>query len=307
MDNVCHTLVGAALGEAGLKHRTRFGAAALMISANLPDVDVLVFLTNTPSVAFRRGWTHGILAQLLLPVLLSGLFWLVGRRRSPGGDPSPPVHFGWLLVLSYIGVYSHVFLDYLNNYGVRLLSPLDWRWFYGDAVFIVDPVLWLALGLGVWLARRRQSLLPATVALAFATVYIAGMLISARVASTIVESRWTEMHGSPPQALMVGPRIWPPFSRDVIIDAGDRYEWGVFTWPSSIALDEKPVPKNEDRPEVQAARQAREVQPFLVWSRFPFWTLEPVAGGTRVTVADLRFMGRGALFTASTVVRGQTP
>ena len=54
MDNVCHTLVGAALGRAGLAQRTRFGAAALMISANIPDLDVLVFATNTIAVSFRR-------------------------------------------------------------------------------------------------------------------------------------------------------------------------------------------------------------------------------------------------------------
>jgi len=71
MDNLCHTLVGAALGEAGLKRRTRFGAATLMIGSNLPDVDVFVFASNTPPVAFRRGWTHGVIADALLPVLLT--------------------------------------------------------------------------------------------------------------------------------------------------------------------------------------------------------------------------------------------
>jgi hypothetical protein len=41
MDNLCHTLVGAALGEAGFKRRTRFASATLMIASNLPDIDVL--------------------------------------------------------------------------------------------------------------------------------------------------------------------------------------------------------------------------------------------------------------------------
>ena len=71
MDNVCHTLVGAACGAAGLNRRTRFGAATLMISANIPDVDVLVFATGQPWMEFRRGWTHGILAQIVLPVVLT--------------------------------------------------------------------------------------------------------------------------------------------------------------------------------------------------------------------------------------------
>ena len=65
MDNLCHTLVGAAIGEAGLKQRTRYGNATLMIAANLPDLDVLSFLTGVNPISFRRGWTHGVLAQFV--------------------------------------------------------------------------------------------------------------------------------------------------------------------------------------------------------------------------------------------------
>src|SRR4030095_8070227 len=99
MDNVCHTLVGAAFGEAGLKRGTRFGAAALMISANIPDLDVLVFATSTPPVAFRRGGTRGRGAQRGLPILVRGVFWLLDRQRPRRGDGSPPFHAGWLLML----------------------------------------------------------------------------------------------------------------------------------------------------------------------------------------------------------------
>src|ERR1700704_1293831 len=100
MDNLCHTLVGAALGEAGLKRRTRFGNATLMIASNLPDIDVFVFASNTPPVAFRRGWTHGGIADALLPVLLTGVILAVARRRpaSPstplGASADPPIRAG---------------------------------------------------------------------------------------------------------------------------------------------------------------------------------------------------------------------
>ena len=87
MDNVCHTLVGAACGAAGLNRRTRFGAATLMISANIPDVDVLVFATSSPWIEFRRGWTHGILAQIVLPIALTGFVAVrpVQTRARLGG------------------------------------------------------------------------------------------------------------------------------------------------------------------------------------------------------------------------------
>ena len=70
VDNLCHTLVGAALAEAGLKRRTALGSATLMIAANLPDVDV-VAVPLGHSLGFRRGLTHGVPALLVLPLLVA--------------------------------------------------------------------------------------------------------------------------------------------------------------------------------------------------------------------------------------------
>src|SRR5882672_6234503 len=175
MDNVCHTLVGAALSEAGLKRRTRFASATLMIASNLPDIDVFVFATNTPSVAFRRGWTHGILADALLPVLLTGAIVLLASRSGPRSEdePSEPsLRPRQLLLLSYIGVGLHVLMDLLNNYGVRLLMPFSQHWFYGDVLFIIDPWMWVMLSAGIWLARRWRSATAARASLVLAGVYV---------------------------------------------------------------------------------------------------------------------------------------
>ena len=96
-------------------------------------------------------------------------------------------------------------------------------------------------------------------------------------------------------------------TRDVIVDAGDHYERGTFSWPSALTLSPERIPKNDDRAVIAAARHDPRVQALLVWSRFPFWTLEPADGGTRVTVIDARFMARGATFSASTVVPARAP
>jgi inner membrane protein len=302
MDNLCHTLVGAAMGESGLKHRSRFGNAALMISANVPDVDVLVFFTDTSNLVFRRGWTHGVAAQLVLPVAVTAAFWVVDRLR-PRRAGAPPLRVWWLLLLSYAGVYSHVFLDYLNNYGVRLLAPLDWRWFYGDSVFIIDLWLWLVLGAGVWLARRRRAVRPARWGLALAACYIAAMVVSARVSRAIVLDAWQAEHGAAPRALMVGPRPLTPFTRDVIVDAGDRYEGGYFDWwTRAVQWEPIAIPKNDRLPEVVASRAQPDLQAFLIWSRFPYWEVQATANGVRVLVQDMRFMGGARGFAASVVI-----
>jgi inner membrane protein len=307
MDNVCHTLVGAALGRAGLARGTRWGSAALMVAANVPDLDVLVFATGTPSVAFRRGWTHGVLAQAVLPFAVAAACVALDRWRPAPFDGrgerlrARPL---WLVLLGYVGVYSHVGLDYLNNYGVRLLTPVDWSWFYGDAVFIVDPWLWATLALGVWWARRLAAPRPAQVALVAAGAYITAMLWVAGTARADVARQWTEVSGRPPAGLMVGPVPVVPWTREVIIDTGDEYRTGRYRVASaSLELSDEPVPKNADAAGVAEARRSPGVAAFLVWSRFPFWRVETFAHGQEVSVGDMRFRGRTiGGFGASTLV-----
>jgi len=302
VDNLCHTLVGAAFGEAGLKRQTRFGNTTLMIAANLPDVDVLVFASSLPAVAFRRGWTHGILAQALLPIALTAAMLGV-HRLFPGRADEPPVRTRGLLLLSYVGVLSHVALDLLNNYGVRLLMPFSNRWFYGDAVFIIDPWLWLTLGTGIWLTRRRGIPIAARQGLTLAAVYIAAMCINARVARNVVLDEWRAIRGGAPVSLMAGPQPVTPFRRQVIVDGGLDYETGTLDLLSRRLTLDAVILKKDTDPRVARAREAPHIRAFLVWSRFPVWTLEETSEGTRVSVSDLRFAGRGAPFVQSVVIR----
>jgi inner membrane protein len=302
VDNVCHTLTGAALADAGLKHRTRFGSAALIIAANLPDVDVLAFVTDTPAVALRRGWTHGVVAQLLLPVLLTGVFVLLDKWRPAAGASARRVRPSSLLLLCYVGVVVHVAMDWLNNYGVRLLMPFSDRWFYGDVLFIVDPWLWLTLAAGCVVARRRRDLRPARLALIVATAYVLAMTLSAIVARQHVVRAWTAANGRPPAALMVGPVPIDPFRKSVIVDAGGHYETGTFRWwPTRLAWNPDRVPRNDRHPAALRASSERDFRALLVWSRFPFYEIARRVGATHVTLGDMRFADRGLFEVEATV------
>jgi len=273
-----------------------------MIAANLPDIDVLAFATGIPSVALRRGWTHGLLAQALLPILLTAAVVAVDRWRPPrsGGVPA---RAGALLLLGYLGVLSHVAMDWLNNYGVRLLMPFSGRWFYGDAVFIVDPWLWLILAAGAIVARRGRRTRLAGAAVLLAAVYMTAMVVSARAARQQVVESWTTTEGRPPLKLMVGPVLINPFRKVVIVDAGEHYRRGTFTWfPRRLELDPAPIPKHDRHPAVARAREDPEFRAILVWSRFPYYELTQLPEGTRVMLADLRFGPR--LFNATAVVPG---
>ena len=158
MDPIAHTLAGATLAETRLGHSTPLAAPALMLGANAPDIDaVTMFISRDLSLGFRRGWTHGVLAMAVLPVVLTLLLLLLDRGIARWRGREPRARAGPLLGLSTLAVVSHPLLDWLNTYGVRFLMPFDGTWFYGDALFVVDPWIWLLLGTSVVLARSTSQ------------------------------------------------------------------------------------------------------------------------------------------------------
>jgi inner membrane protein len=301
VDNLCHTLAGAALAKAGLDRRTPLATPALLIAANLPDLDILSYLRDPLfALTFRRGWTHGVLAMLALPPLLAGVMLLwdrqVRRRLQPDAPPAIPRQ---LMLVSVAGVLSHPLLDLLNTYGVRLLMPFSERWFYGDTLFIIDPWLWLLLGivtvLGTVGGRRERARADGNAArraarlvLAGAVIYIAGMYVAGQAARTLA-SKESGIHGLSPERVMAAPVPLTPFRRAVLLDLGDEYRWGALDWRAPaprLAIDTEAIRTNLRDPVVVTALEEPEARAFLRWSRFPAAVVVP---GRGVRLYDLRY------------------
>jgi inner membrane protein len=271
-----------------------------LIGANLPDVDVLAYLWGPGAdLSFRRGWTHGVLALALWPLLLSGGMLLLDRalRRLRRASLPSGVRAGQLLLLSCISIWSHPALDTLNTYGVRWLMPFSGRWFYGDTLFIVDPWMWLALALGVLLSLLRASTGPAHFALWLAFGYAAAMAVGAVVARRIARVEMAAVSGAPVGRILVAPVPVNPFRRRVVAEQGEVYHMGEFRWlvvphldPASIRM----YPKGErEDPAVVRAANTRLGHRFLQWARFPAFRVEQIGGGgVTVHMVDLRYADR---------------
>lgn len=147
MDNVTHTLVGAALAETGLKRWTPLATTTLLLGANFPDIDIVVGLFNTLTyLEHHRGITHAIVAIPLLSLLLAGLVY-GGSRWWQGRHPDHNRAKFWpLFWLSLLAMSTHPLLDFTNSYGWRPFLPWNHTWFYGDIDFVIDPWLWVGLG-----------------------------------------------------------------------------------------------------------------------------------------------------------------
>ena len=298
MDNLCHTLVGAALAQSGLKKRTGLGAATLMIGANFPDIDVIAVPLGR-ATEFRRGWTHGMLALVVLPFVLTVLMIAWDRyRRRPGGTTRAPVVPRELLVLSTLSILTHPTLDWMNSYGLRWLMPFDGRWFYGDSLFIVDPWLLGILGLGVWLSRQREKndavypSHPARVAVGIAAIYIASMTGLQELAERTARD---ELAGSTKarEELIVVASPAVPLQWRVYADDGERYWRGTVSVSrrggSRLAFADGFIAKNANDPAAIAASTTERGRRFLDWARMPWYRVDRRPDATHVEIVDARY------------------
>lgn len=305
MDNLTHSLVGAVMGQVGLKKKTGLAMPALIIGANLPDVDAACFfwLEGTEHLGFRRGVTHGPPAWVLLPLVLAALLWWFDRwqeKRGKRPEGRLPVNFKWLYLLSFIGCLSHPALDWLNVYGIRLLEPFSSQWFYGDTLFIIDVWLWALLIVSVWWSLRVEKSdgnwkQPAWIGMTIGLVYIAvNGLISNRAVEDVYHAHFD---GSNPVPTIASPIPFEFWKRETIRisliqdETGDRFSPGYYlgNWSYSHGLSEEQLlPK---RPchwltEEQIEAGGSNVEAFLFWSRTPYVFR---AEDGSVTLGDARF------------------
>jgi len=57
-----------------------------------------------------------------------------------------------------LGFALHLLMDYLNSYGIHPFHPFDSRWLYGDMVFILEPLFWIAFGVPMAMTVQRPAL-----------------------------------------------------------------------------------------------------------------------------------------------------
>lgn len=193
MENITHSLVGATLAElmlppmATAPQRRLFFIAGIA-AANLPDADLLYTRITPPPLGYllhHRGHTHTIIGCALIAVC----GWLLTRLIPPARRliAESPQHFWWLII---VALSSHLVLDSWNSYGIHPFWPLNNRWYYGDAIFILEPWFWMLLGVPIAansLTRRRRIILAAgLIALTLAAVRFGMVPVGALAAVTAI-------------------------------------------------------------------------------------------------------------------------
>lgn len=155
MDNITHTLIGAATGELLASYRKKKNSSvsdrersliltASIIGNNFPDLDFLYAKIIPGQLGYllhHRGHTHTLGGIFLeAPLILLALYLL---RKFFKWNELGRSSWVFAFITTFMGLCLHVAADSMNTYGVHPFYPFSNKWVYGDALYILEPILWI--------------------------------------------------------------------------------------------------------------------------------------------------------------------
>lgn len=313
MDNLTHSLTGVLLARAGLNRLVPRATILAVISANLPDLDIVTGVRGSLCyLANHRGFSHALFWLPLVALAPLPLWWLLAR--SQGVKP-----IDWLkaYLVSAVALLSHLVLDWMNVYGIRLKLPFSGEWLHLDLLNIIDVWVWAILlicTLGPVLGRLVESEMGARrgggrgmaiAGLLLVAAYIGGRAQFHDQAVKALEARMYR-HEMPRRILAI-PGAFNPWQWTGVVETSSN--WYVIPLDLHREFDPESgriFPKPDTASVRSAVLGTETARVFLDFSQAALWRITPTPspeGAVSVTIHDLRFglPGEGA-FSAEWIV-----
>jgi inner membrane protein len=310
LDNVTHAIAGALTAELLICVRRRFSGdgartepaferaawAVSMLAQNLPDADSLYTGVTGGVLGYllhHRGHTHTI---ALAPVVALVAYALVAGWARLGRKTLTSIDRRWLAGIALLGPFAHMALDASNEYGVHPFWPFASGWFYGDTIFIIEPLFWAAA-------------IPALFA---ATTWLAGRVVWGALLALGVALTWGVGFVPWPSALattalgvvaIVVARRGSPVTRVTFAFVSSLVVVAVFAWGSAAASTNVRAALAEKHPDWETLDVSRSPLPAtpLCWQVV---AVQRSRDGLRYALRRAEVSAWPAVVTASACMRG---
>jgi inner membrane protein len=300
-------LTGACLGRAGLNRKTGLATLTLVLAAEAPDLDVVWYFAGPAAgLQHHRGITHSLMgAPFMAALVVAGVYGIYLLIKKFGRPLRLAPNWKLLYFYALLGSLLHLFQDFTNNYGVRPFAPFNEKWYSWDIVFIVDPIMLIAMFLGLVLPGlfslvteeigSKKPLFRGRGGAVFALLCIAAVILlrdfEHRRAVTALNAR--TYHNEEPVRASAFPRIINPFAWNGVVETHDFFLLlPVNSQSGEVDPDNLAVlrPKPEETPATRAAKKSYFGRVYLDWAEYPLVTTERIEGGRyQVRFEDLRF------------------
>jgi len=156
MDSITHIALGACMGEA-FAGKT-LGKKAMLWGAmaqSIPDIDFIAsfWMDTSSNLLAHRGFTH----SFLFCAIITPLFALLAEHLHRPHN----ISLGkWILFFGGT-IFTHIFIDAFNNYGVGWFEPFSHQRISFNAIYVADPFFSIWPGIAcvalIYLKRRTRQ------------------------------------------------------------------------------------------------------------------------------------------------------
>lgn len=300
------------MGRSGFNRKTALATLTMTLAAEVADVDVLWgFKSSIAGLQHHRGITHSFVGVPFIATAVLGFVYLWHRfrrrKKTSEGKPSSgglPVRWGFLYFCAVLAALSHLLLDYTTAYGIRLFEPFNYRWYSWDLVFIVEPLMLIALVLGLALPgffglisqeigeRRKGPRGRGAAIVALACVVAIWGVRDYQHRRAINAMNSFLYHGAEPLRVAAYPYMINPFRWHGVVETTDFFET-VLVNSSQPEVDSDQGILYYKPPEtdvLNAAKASYMGRVYLDWAVFPYVTQQKLDDGDfLVSFEDLRY------------------
>ena len=315
MDNPTHLATGYFLSRAGLDRLTPNATALLLIAANIPDLDVVSLAGGGISyLHWHRSLTHSLILSPAMALVSVAIVRIFVRHSLP-----------WFraALVAWVGVLSHLFLDWTNSYGVRLLWPFSSRWYRLDIASLFDlwiysvctlcllaPLLAKLVGGEIGARSRAPRRGWAILALVFLSIDFAGRSV---IHGRMIDVLYARLYdGEDPVSVSALPQPGSPWRWRGIVETPRAYRLYSMNALSATFFPDssEPLFKPPLTPAIEAARKTPAFQELQYFNQIPLWRVTPSAeidNGTDVELLDLRlpFHAVALIDSSNRVIRSE--
>lgn len=154
MDSITHFALGACMGEAFAGKTV--GKKAMLwgaLAQSIPDIDFVAsfWMDTASSLLAHRGFTHSFLFLALITPFMA----LTAERLH---RPHNISLLRWILFFGTV-IFSHIFLDAFNNYGVGWLEPFSQQRISFNVIYVADPFfsIWPGIACIMLIVLNRRT------------------------------------------------------------------------------------------------------------------------------------------------------
>ena len=277
-ENLTHSLFGFLIGIILIKRLkfedTKWPMIAMIIAANLPDIDSIVrFFGAGFYLVHHRELSHSIIGIVLLSIILAAVF---SRFKEKNFDK--------YFIIGLAGTSAHVFLDVITSWGTQVLYPFNHIRYEFSLIPIVDVYV-LAIFIIAAVLIYMKAGYAQKIAKAALFIFIVFLLFKSGL-KIYADETVAKLNGYEDVSVM--PSFTSPFIWRAIINEPDIYIINDFD-VSTTGFGAFHFYPKEANPLIEKSKESLVVKQFREFSQFPYAAVE----NNTVKWYDLRLTNDG--------------